>query len=621
MPHYNPDRLPGRLPPVQTAIMVVCLVFFAGAAYAPSFGNAFTYDARAVLLENKVVENPANLRLLFSPDYYLAFDENTYRPIVTLTYFFDAIVFGKSSAGAATTSLAIHLLAAFGLFLAARKRLGTVGGAMASLIFAVHPAASEALYCVGHREAALGGMFVFWTIALDDHAREPIRGATLARYLSLVVFVLGLFAVESVILAPAYLAAERILLGSKTENTRAAVVRLAPYFVIAAAFWILRDRYFVGSRGEVPWLGGSWGYAAVHGVSYFLSYLRLLILPMRLRADYGSQGWGAASPEFALGLVAIAVVLALVASRKTPGVMRVGLAWIGLSLLPFLHVLMPFWTTMAERYLYVGTGAFAMMLAAGIIEVRLWRPVAASYLLLAVLLTFALLTHSRGYDWRTDLNLWEDAADKDPESSVAWLNLAQARRDAGDDAGEEKALRRLRRLDPYRAKPAVRLADFLERRGNVKEARSLLQEAAQADPATYPARFFTDVPMDRALAWEALGLFELRQGNAERAYGLFHRLDKSGYDPVAATRDLAQAALVLRRIPDAVGQARKCIELSPGEAVCHQVIGVVAMRAQRFEQAAEAFAECARFATDAAMADGCRGNERLARQRMEAAAP
>jgi hypothetical protein len=142
--------------PIAAALVAAAVL----AAYAPIFFSEFVFDGRLVAGDNTAITNLANLRLLFSADYYRTFGENTYRPLVSLTYLIDAAIWGVRKPGFAATSLLIHFAAAWALLVVVRRRAGGDAGLAAALVFAAHPAISEAVFCVGHRETLLGGFFV-----------------------------------------------------------------------------------------------------------------------------------------------------------------------------------------------------------------------------------------------------------------------------------------------------------------------------------------------------------------------------------------------------------------------------------------------------------------------------
>jgi aspartyl/asparaginyl beta-hydroxylase (cupin superfamily) len=62
------------------------------------------------------------------------------------------------------------------------------------------------------------------------------------------------------------------------------------------------------------------------------------------------------------------------------------------------------------------------------------------------------------------------AAAADPHSPALWINLARARRQLGDDAGERESLEKVLEIDQRQLTALIRLAELHERRGEAGEA-------------------------------------------------------------------------------------------------------------------------------------------------------
>ena len=87
---------------------------------------------------------------------------------------------------------------------------------------------------------------------------------------------------------------------------------------------------------------------------------------------------------------------------------------------------------------------------------------------------------------------YEEAVRLSPFDYRIWLDLGQARQQAEDAAGAEKAFRRAVGLAPRYAAPRWFLGNFLLRAGRLDEAFAELQRASDADPG-YRPQFFNAV--------------------------------------------------------------------------------------------------------------------------------
>ncbi len=537
--------------PLHAALIALVAI----AAYAPVFVNDFTYDARLVVGDNPVVADASNFAALVSRDYFTRFGENTYRPVVTLTYMIDAALYGRASGAFGASSLAWHVLAVIGFLVVARRRVGAWPALAAALVYTAHPAPSEAIYCVGHREAILGGAAVWWAIAAHDRAHDSSG----FRVASPVIFALGLFAVESVILVPVYLAVETWI--ARDDGRDAALRRLWPFAVLAVAFVLGREFVFAGTRGETPFYGGSRLSALAAACAFFARYVALAFWPHPLSPDYAALPVEELVPTTVAGVFVAAAMFWVVAARRGAVATRLGIAWFAVSLLLVLHVFVPFWIPMAERYLYVGIGAFALALVAPLvsasIDIGLPRPRIAVVTAI-VIAAFAAATHARGRDWRDDLSLWSRAVTTQPRSAVAWSNYADALSARGDQRGRAAALGRLVEIDPRNAG-----------------------------------------------AMDTLVTMMLRERRADDARMWIARMVDAGAPRVMIARARAQASIAEGNYDEAEAEAAACLDANPREGLCLQAAAFVAFSRNDDELAARRFADCARAATDVSIREAC----------------
>ncbi len=556
-------------PSQRLAAHAALVALVALAAYAPVFVNDFTYDARLVVGDNPAIADASNLAALFTRDYFTRFGENTFRPVVTLTYMIDAALFGRASGAFGASSLAWHVLAVVGFLVVARRRVGAWPALVAALVYAACPAPSEAVFCVGHREAILGGAAVWWAIAAHDRAGE----SSVFRVASLVLYALGMFAIESVILVPLYLALETWIAGS--DDRRAALGRLWLFAIIAAAFLLGREFVFAGTRGETPFYGGSRIAALAAAFAFFARYVALAFWPSGLSPDYPTWPIAELAPWTFTGVLVAGALAWLVAARRGALATRVGIAWFVASLLLVLHVLVPFWIPMAERYLYLGIGAFSFALAAPLVAAMIDVGLPRSRIAGAVACVVALLvvaTHLRGRDWRDDVTLWSRAVEMQPRSAVAWSNYADALSARGDQAGRAAALVRLVEVDA----------------GNVGALETLV----------------------------TMALRERRTGDARKWLA---RMASAGAPALLVERARVRIAIVEGRLDEAESAAAACLAADRRDALCLQAAGFVAFARRDDKAAARHYSDCVREAADASVRQACEAG--LASANARAATP
>jgi Tfp pilus assembly protein PilF len=133
-------------------------------------------------------------------------------------------------------------------------------------------------------------------------------------------------------------------------------------------------------------------------------------------------------------LLSVAVILTMVIvgfqERIKLPILAFGLGWFMISLTPVSNI-MPLAVVMSERYLYIPSFGFCLIIAwwlttwAGHLEkkgMHQARPILLSLFTLALLL-LAGLTYNRNADWKNNLVLWEKTMLQSPQSHWPHLNL------------------------------------------------------------------------------------------------------------------------------------------------------------------------------------------------------
>src|SRR6476646_8947032 len=120
-------------------------------AYAPAMGNLYTLDDDLVVSSGDS-RRSATLSTLFGKDYFARYNQDTYRPVSTFTSLVDYRVGIDPMHAGHAQNILWHASAAALVTALAGRMLAPAGALAAGLVFAVHPAASEAVVSIGYRE-------------------------------------------------------------------------------------------------------------------------------------------------------------------------------------------------------------------------------------------------------------------------------------------------------------------------------------------------------------------------------------------------------------------------------------------------------------------------------------
>lgn len=497
-----------------------------------AFGNIvrdrFVFDDMSTVVNNTVIKDFENMPVLFSKSYFrpsgtgyfTISGEGSYRPVVTFSYFLDYAVWGMSSFGFHLTNLALHILTVLVFYLfVVRVSANRTIAFTASLLYAVHPVLTEAVNCVSFREDILCALF-FW-LALAIHYRNKRRSVVAAVFLT-ISCALCLFSKEmGIVLLPSMVILDFFRRNPKERLSKAyfsidyIVVLLVTVAYVAVRFFILKNPH----DEQIGYPGNSFFINGVVMMQVMARYLRLLFYPVGLTADYSEYFpkptltvWYT-MVSFLYGFTVICTVTfaCISAYRKhKQGICALAVISVVLffvSLMPVMNI-MPIKNIIAERYLYLPFGFFA--LAAGGLAGK-WRVKKnIFYLLCIVVITtlFLCLTVSRNHQWSHGIRLWRSTLRVNPRSFHAHNNLASLYDEYNRFNQAEYHYKQAIKIRPYDGIPYYNLANTLKEQGRLTESIPYYLAAIEREP-------------DIVEPYVNLGLAYARLGKQDKAIDAF----------------------------------------------------------------------------------------------------
>lgn len=320
-----------------------------------------------------------------------------------------------------------------------------------ALLFALHPATTEAVSYVSGRSISLMALPYLGALALIAGAPRDGRRADLAAAL---LFALALAVRETAVTLPA---AAALVLRFKGESFRGIVWRLRWHLIVlglallAAALTPAYHSFFGWSLGTRSLAGQLLGQLEAHA---YLLTRPLLGLHGNIDPDLRVPA-GLEARHVLLMLSAAALALLAWRQRRRWPWLGFGLAWYLLHLLPS-NSLLPRFDLANDRHLYLSLIGAAVLLAVPLSALR--RPLSATVPVLALCLLLAAATALRNLDYRSELALWEATVRDSPDKARPWTNLGYARQLAGDLAGARQAYACALARDPGYRQAAWNLA-------------------------------------------------------------------------------------------------------------------------------------------------------------------
>ncbi len=337
-------------------------------AYLNTANNGFVYDDVSVIKTNRYITHIENIKDIFSREDYFArsgtgkyrrYGEGSYRPVVTLTYFLDQIISDKNPIVSHSMNLFYHLIQVLLIFnliilISSNRSVALI----TALIFAVHPAGSEAINSISFREDILCSIFLcsslyFYIIHLKNRLRKSV-------YLlySVTFYLLACFSKENAGIFPLLVFSYNHLVYNslkkpfRFKNLKKFTLEYTTFAVAAIGYIFVRFVIFTYNP-PVPWNSNiKISAQIIRAINLLPYYIRLIIFPDRLSPAY-NRGFLENFSYLAISIPVIILLIWLIVKnlRKKP-ISSFSLIWLVVTFIPISGII-ELQHPVAERYLYL----------------------------------------------------------------------------------------------------------------------------------------------------------------------------------------------------------------------------------------------------------------------------
>jgi tetratricopeptide (TPR) repeat protein len=318
--------------------------------------------------------------------------------------------------------------------------------ASVALLFALHPAQTEAVTYISGRSSSLMTLFYLAALLAHDRAAAALAPTWQQRLASPLLFVLAIGAKETALTLPAALLLWDWCAG-RPLSLRALWQRLgghAAVTALAALALVMHPRYQQLLHYSVQLHSPLENVLTqLHAMSYLLSQW---FFPWCSNIDPDLpivKTWSAAGPDALLwiGLAGVAIL----GVRRSPGG-SFAVLWFVLQLLP-IYVFLPRVDIANDRQLYLAAWPLLVPVCSLCVRgIALQRVRLAA--LVSVALGLATLTLLQNQNYRTEQALWKATVRCSPNKPRPYNNLGYAHFLQGDEAAAERNYRRALEVDP-----------------------------------------------------------------------------------------------------------------------------------------------------------------------------
>lgn len=531
--------------------------------------NQFVYDDLLYITQNPPVTHGLtadSIRWAFINTKYAS----NWHPLTWLSHMLDCQLFKLNPLWPHLENLLLHIVNTLLLFWILKSMTGSLWrSGFVAAAFALHPVHVESVAWAAERKDLLCGLF--WMLTMAAYARYARRPAV-GRYLFVIIlFVLGLMSKPMIVTLPfilllldywplarfeklqPYKVNQRDNQYKKASFQFLAAEKL-PLFILAAAssfitFIAQRSSGAMDILERMPFAA-----RAANALISYIAYISKMIYPTRLAVMYPHQGgdfvlWYAL---VSLGIVILITILAFSLGRRKPYIF-LGWFWYLGTLLPVIGLVQIGVQAMADRYTYLPSIGFFIMVAWGATELAAKRRFLKIGLGISAVIVIALLTISTRNQvkyWQNNFTLFERALTVTGDNPAMLYNMGVVLETEHQPDLAIICYRNVLKLKPDHFEAYNNIGNILVLRGNIDDAVAHIRRALEINPE-YPQ------------AHNSLGMVLAAQGNLNEALVHFRRAVDLMPGSFEMRHNLASVLQAQGKFDEAITQYRKVLQINP----------------------------------------------------------
>ena len=548
--------------------------------YYNTLNNDFTFDDLPLIQGSKLLPSLKG----FSAIEKVFTAKSGYRPIRTLSYAIDYHLSGIDPLGYHISNIIFHAITVLFVYLVTATILSNRMSALcAALLFAVHPIHTDSVaYMAGRRDILCG---LFYLMGFYSFLKYRQTNRLVYVLLSFAAYLLSIGSKEMGVTLPVLFFVYDLVNQISPEKE----LGLHPIKAAAGAFktTVKQYTYFYGiffagalafsyykvfisspSHQKVYYGDSMWVTFLTVGRILF-HYIKLLIFPVRLVADYSYDAFPLSSSLFewstlsslALLLGILFLLIRMITRKKW---IAFGGIWFFITLLPVCHII-PHHELLAEHYLYLPSYGFCLIAALGftaLLQDKRYYPLTLS-VFLAIIILLSVRTIDRNRDWRDSITLWSKTVSSVPRCARAQNNLGVEYLLKKNYTKAMNHLTAAVEVKPDYREAYNNMGLVHKERGSYDRAIALFTKAIML----YGKKFYFDPVYNLANTYE-------NKGDYDRAIDIYQRLLTRTPDSAQLHNNLGIAYQKQGRFELALKHYRRAVELDPVNVEARNNLGV-----------------------------------------------
>lgn len=565
------------------------MLALAALCYADSLQNQYVFDDLHLIAASSKITGIENLPRLLLSGKLSAY----YRPLRTITYTLDYTLNkklwhrfasrqwtdrGLVPIGYHIASIFYHLLTAVLAYLVIYRLSSSARAAFIGAgLFLLHPVHTDSVtYISGRRDILFTLFYLAGFYFFLRYRQSQKRRFIIATFL---VYLLSVGSKEMGVTLPALFLVYDLVINFSRDDAGSAAGRgkalfsslkkslaqaycLYPFTFLGALAFSYYKIFIKSPSLQHTYYGGSALATFLTVARILVHYLKLILFPVRLNADYSFDAFPLSTAVYEPSALASLMALLLMGYLAfklldTRKMIAFGIAWFFITLLPVCHII-PHHELLAEHYLYLPS--VGLCLAMALTGERFLAEGKHAALLtlcfIAVAALFSIRIADRNRDWNDSLILYEKTVKTSPRCARAHCNLGEAYASRGrmDEAVSE--CRQALAINPRYAEASYNLGFAYYKKGLFDEAIAEYKDAISIEPR-YPK------------AINNLGSAYLKKGEANMAIFYFLKALEFRLVKPEALIGLSMALGTLGMTDSAIEKAERALIMKPSLATAH----------------------------------------------------
>jgi tetratricopeptide (TPR) repeat protein len=559
-------------------IPILILISYSFVVYLNALFGDFVYDDKDQIVDNPWIRDIRNIPVIFSrsvwdfrPGVVIS---NYFRPLMHIVYMFNYHIFGLSPWGFHLVNIVLHCGVSVLVFVIIRRLLTEhkVTASpwylsppfIAAMLFASHPIHTEAVTWIAGLPDVAFTFFYLLSFYLYIQFRDGVKRSY---FFSIFSFAIATLFKEPALTFPIMLVAYDYLFNKPDKTIIRGMKIYIPYIIISGGYLLIRDHALGAFSPAENYPDLSTYQLIINVFPLFRKYVTSLLWPFNLNV------WHTFHPISSLteaeGMISLVVTVifsvAVVAAYRKNRVALLGLSLFVIPLLPVFYINGIGGKPFAERYLYLPSAGFAVLLAVFWSWVRGKFPHTGRKIMTTIFVVIVGLysfgTVDRNNIWKNELTLWSDTVRKSPDSTTAHYGLAAVYRSQAKLDRAVQEYQTALRLKPDDANAHANLGALYQSQGQIDKAIQEYQTASRLKP-------------DDANAHANLGALYQSQGQTDRAIKECQIALRLNPDDTDAHYNLGLAYASQGKLDEAIQEYRTVLWQNPRDTDTHYNLGL-----------------------------------------------